>query len=101
MTGERKVGPRCQEQGITGVGRGTCVESGAHRGTDDKGGVHEEFRKAGEALIEDETLMRTAASRGHWREAQRKQSVTLMDVVRFMSWSEAWNSWSQVGVEDC
>jgi hypothetical protein len=83
------------------VGRETCVESGAHRGTDGKGGVHEEFCKAGEALIEDEALMGTAASRGRWREAQRKQSMTLMDVVRFMSWSEVWNSWSQVGVEDC
>jgi hypothetical protein len=63
--------------------------------------VLEEFHKAGKALIEDEVLMGTAASRGHWREAQRKQPMTLMHVVRFMSWSEAWNSWSQVQVEDC
>jgi hypothetical protein len=47
--------------------------------------VHEEFHKAGEALIEDEALMGTAAHRGPWREAQRKQSMTLMDVARFMS----------------
>jgi hypothetical protein len=58
------------------VGSGTCVESGAHRGTDGKEGVREEFCKAGEALIEDEALMGTAASRGCWREAQRKQSMT-------------------------
>jgi hypothetical protein len=47
--------------------------------------MHEEFQKAGEALIEDKVLMGTEASRGRWREAQRKQSMTLMDVVRFMS----------------
>jgi hypothetical protein len=40
------------------------VESGAHRGTDDKGGVHEEFRKEDEALLEDEALMGTAANKG-------------------------------------
>jgi hypothetical protein len=54
------------------VGSGTCVESGAHRGTDGKGGVHEVFHKAGEALIEDEALMGTAARRGCWKEAQKK-----------------------------
>jgi hypothetical protein len=74
------------------VGRGPCVESGSHRSTDGKGGVHEEVRTAGEALIEDETLMGTAASKGRWREAQRKQSVTLMGMVKFRSCSEAWNS---------
>jgi hypothetical protein len=79
------------------VGRGPGVKSGSHKGTEGKGGVHEKFCKAGEALIEDETLMGTAASKGRWREAQRKQSVTLMDTVRFRSCSEAWNSWIQVG----
>jgi hypothetical protein len=58
--------------------------------------VYEKFRTAEETLIEDEMLMGTAASKGRWREAQRKQSVTLMGTVRFRSCSEAWNSWSQV-----
>jgi hypothetical protein len=103
MTGERKVGPRCQGQDTAGVcgkrtcGKRTCVKSGSHKGTEGKGGVHEEFSKAGEALIEDEALMGTAASKGRWREARRKQSVTLMGTVRFRSCSEDWNSWSQVG----
>jgi hypothetical protein len=60
-------------------------------------GVHEEFPKAGEALTEEEMLMRTVASKGRWREAHRKQSATLMGTVRFRSRSEAWNNWSQVG----
>jgi hypothetical protein len=77
------------------VGGGPGVKSGSHKGTEGKGGAHEKFRKAGEALIEDETLMGTVASKGHWREAQRKQSVTLMGTVKFRS-CEAWNSWSQV-----
>jgi hypothetical protein len=64
--------------------------------TEGKGGAHEKFRKAGEALIEDKTLMGTAASKGCWREAQRKQSVTLMGTVKFRSCREAWNNWSQV-----
>jgi hypothetical protein len=79
------------------VGGGPDVKSGSHKGTEGKGGAHEKFRKVGEALIEDKTLMGTAASTGCWREAQRKQSVTLMGTVKFRSCSEVWNSWSQVG----
>jgi hypothetical protein len=79
------------------VGGGPCAKSGFHKGTEGKGGAHEKFHKAGEALIEDKALMGTAASKGRWREAQRKQSVTFMGTVRFRSCSEAWNSWSQVG----
>jgi hypothetical protein len=59
--------------------------------------VHEEFRKLGEAVTGEETLVGAAASKGRWREAHRKQSVTLMATVRFRSRSEAWNNWSQVG----
>jgi hypothetical protein len=79
------------------IGEGPCVGSGAHRGTSDKGGAHEEFRKVGEAMTGEETLMGTAASKGHWREAHRKQSATLMAIVRFRSRSQAWSNWSQVG----
>jgi hypothetical protein len=83
------------------VGRGLCVKLGSYKGTEVKGGVHEEFHKGWEALVEDDMLMGTVASKGHQREAQRKQSVTLMGTVRFRSCSETWNSWSQVGkVED-
>jgi hypothetical protein len=79
------------------VGGGPCARSGSHKGTEGKGGAHEKVHKAAEALIEDKTLMGTAASKGRWREAQRKQSVTLMGTVKFRSCSETWNSWCQVG----
>jgi hypothetical protein len=79
---------------------GPGVKSGSHKGREGKGGAHEKFCKAEKALIEDKTLMETVASEGHWREAQKKQSVTLMGTVKFRSCSETWNSWSQVeGVE--
>jgi hypothetical protein len=55
------------------VGGGPGVKLGSHKGTEGKGGEHEKFCKAGEALIEDETLTGTAASKEHWRETQRKQ----------------------------
>jgi hypothetical protein len=60
--------------------------------------VHEEFHEVGEALAGEETLTGTAASKGCWIEAHRKQSGTLTATVRLRGRNEAWNNWIQVGV---
>jgi hypothetical protein len=54
------------------VGGGPGVKSCSHKGREGKGGAHEKFCKAGEALIEDKTLMGSVASKGRWREAQKR-----------------------------